>query len=294
MISLLSRSPARTLPLVDGPSRRLAGGLIALQVFVAALAIAGTTTLHARLQAAAFVAERDWLVQIATESLEAGDRLGEEALAALRARDEIAAANLLPRQAVMTLLAPWLGRDIGDDFPLPITLEVTTRAGHDMTAETIRALLPAGPDYGIHGYAGWREPVRGAADGFRFVTAGLVGLASLAAVGTIVFATRAALAANRRTIDLLHLIGAEDAHIAKRFAIQALLTGGIGGLLGAVGGGLAAFGAAVAALPRPELDAAGLAAEAWFLAPMAAMPLCAAFLSFATAWATVTAWLRTS
>ncbi len=292
MSALFSRSPVYAPPLIDRPIPRLASGLIALQVLVTVVVIAGIMIVQAGLDKSASVAERSWVVQIAAESPETGARLGEEALAILRAREDIANARLLPRQAVETLLAPWFGGDFGVDFPLPVTLEVTARADHDITAETIRALLPTDTDYAVHGNAGWREPMRGTASTFMSVSAGLIGLVGLATAAAIVLATRAAVAAHWQTIDLLHVIGADDAYIVRRFASQALLAGGVSGFLGMVGGGLLIAAAIVPALAIAELDPAVSTAETWLFAPLALIPVCTALLCFATTWVTVTVRLR--
>src|SRR3546814_5129324 len=55
------------------------------------------------------------------------------------------------------------------------------------------------------------------ADTIRLVAMILVVLIALAAVAAIVFVTRAGLAIHRPVIDLLHLIGATDAYVARQF-----------------------------------------------------------------------------
>src|SRR5690606_13282558 len=65
---------------------------------------------------------------------------------------------------------------------------------------------------------------------------GIVLLVGLAMAALVIFATRAGLAARRGTIEVLHLIGAEDAYVARQFqrhVSRLALRGGLGGWLGA-------------------------------------------------------------
>src|SRR5690606_8684376 len=71
----------------------------------------------------------------------------------------------------------------------------------------------------------------------------IVVLSGLAAISTVVFATRAGLAVHADVIDVLHLVGARDSYIAKQFERRALVLGLAGGL-----GGLAFAGVSVFAI----------------------------------------------
>src|SRR3546814_9385091 len=62
-------------------------------------------------------------------------------------------------------------------------------------------------------------------------------LVVLAASIMVAFVTRMGLAAHQRSIELLHMIGAQDSYVARQFQNHALrfgLRGGIIGLLGAL------------------------------------------------------------
>ena len=115
----------------------------------------------------------------------------------------------------------------------------------------------------------------------------VVGLVAASAVAAVVIATRAGLAVHHEAIDLLHLMGAEDAYIADQFASQALRRGLRGGALGLLLAALAlvALGTASQAvdptlLPRlwPALDQ---------VLPLILVPLATAGLGWLTARRTV-------
>ena len=57
---------------------------------------------------------------------------------------------------------------------------------------------------------------------------------TLATTGTVVFVTRTGLAIHHESIEVLHLIGAQDSYIARQFANRALMLGLRGGLMGLI------------------------------------------------------------
>ena len=69
----------------------------------------------------------------------------------------------------------------------------------------------------------------------------LTALIAGAAAATVMVATRASLAVHRETIELLHLIGAQDGFVARAFARRALGMGLRGGLIGLGLAGVAAM-----------------------------------------------------
>jgi cell division transport system permease protein len=115
----------------------------------------------------------------------------------------------------------------------------------------------------------------------------VVVLVGAAAVVTVVFVTRTGLSIHRNVIELLHLIGAHDAYVARQFQRHALRLGLTGGLIG-----LALGAATLWALARwvgqeagaivPELT---LSRTQWL--SLAAVPLAATLVAMLTARVTV-------
>jgi len=117
-------------------------------------------------------------------------------------------------------------------------------------------------------------------------------IVAIAAVSIVVFATRAGMTSHRDTIELLHLIGARDNYIARRFVTHALSYGLTGGLLGLALAAitlaalaLAARGVDQALLPRLSLDL-----TAWVA--LLCVPLASALIAMITARMTVLRALR--
>ena len=151
----------------------------------------------------------------------------------------VGATRRLSAEEQAEILAPWFGPDLPlDSLRLPVLIEVNIDGnGPDVSglAQRFAAEAP-GAVYDDHGR--WREPmVRAAQSLRRLALTALLLIACVTAV-TVALAASASLAANGQVIDVLRLIGAEDAYITRafvrRFTLRALIGGAIGTFLGLV------------------------------------------------------------
>lgn len=254
-----------------------AAAMAFLAVFALALALAAAR-LASRWDAA--------LARSATVRISAPEAEAEAQVAAtlevLRQTPGVASARRLEPAELEALLAPWLGPDLPlDTVPLPELVEVTeTAEGFD--AEGLRLRLAAeAPAAVLDDHGRWRRPLADAARRVR--TLGVIALALIAGAtaATIGLAAQASLAANRKVIEVLRLIGARDGFIARafvrRFTLRALFGATAGAGLGAM---------AVALLPAPDeaggfLTGLGFRGAGW-LWPLAIPPLAAAVALCAT------------
>ena len=168
----------------------------------------------------------------------------EAALALLRRTAGVIGAEPVPAAELRQLVEPWLVGDAGgaqaaggDELlpPLPRLIDVTFARGAeiDLAAleERLRAAVPGAsldPEAMTLGRA---------EDLARYVR--VLALASAFAVvaGVLVvvgLVTRMSLGLHRDTVELLRMMGAPDAYLARQFERHALLTGLRGGLLGFV------------------------------------------------------------
>jgi cell division transport system permease protein len=209
------------------------------------------------------------------------------ALGVLRNSPGVLRAEPLDATRVAALLAPWLGTDFdATELPLPrlIDLRVDPGAGID-TASLGARIAAAVPGAQLDDHRRWIERVLRLALAIEAV-AGLVVLQ----VGCA--AALAGLAVHQSIVEVLHLIGAPDAYIARQFARHALrlsIAGGMVGLLLAaltlLGLGAAAQGAGVienAVRLLPLLQAP----PAWW-AILLVLPVGAGLVAMATARLTV-------
>jgi cell division transport system permease protein len=273
--------------------------IIGFMVFLAALALAGSMGLDnllARWRSQIDTAFTIELPPVDGESATAATARRQAVMAALGAEPGIESATPVSEEEKARLLAPWLGADVQAlDLPLPDLIGVATKPGAapesapgatiDIPALTAR-LGALSPGASIDDHGRWRGAIAGISHTAHSAALGLLLLIGAAAALTVVFVARAGLAAHRRVIEILHLIGAHDGYIASQFQRHAFTRGLFGGVLGAVGGALV-FAGGQRLLPELADTGFGLSPLQWV--ELALLPLAAALLAMATARYTVLA-----
>jgi cell division transport system permease protein len=231
------------LPLERDPSGRFLPWLVALMVYVAALALVCA-------MAMAKIVER-WdsglsgsiTVQIPPPEAAGSPDLREAAIdrviELLLDTEGVRSAEVLEPEEIAALLRPWLGTGSSyADLPLPalIAVGIDPEAAPDFDRLS-RRLAEAVPGTLVDDHQSWLGQLLDLARTIELVAALLVLLIGASAVTMVVFATRMGLAIHGRVIELLHLIGAQDSYVAREFETHALklaLRGGVVGLLLAI------------------------------------------------------------
>jgi cell division transport system permease protein len=280
------------LSLSRDPVSRALPWLMAFMVYLGALAVAGFLIV----QQVASGWERN-LVGVVTVQLPAGAGDGDgngggdvsAALGVLRATPGIARAELVSNEEMRALLSPWLGgTGMADDLPLPrlIDVHLTPGARVDMNAlqEKLTEVVPAAlvDDHGRSLAA-----LRSVTTTIKAVSIVVIATVAFVTMGTVLVVTLAEVGIHGDTIEVLHLIGADDSFVARQFTAPVLKHALLGGIIGC-----AAAAASLLALERLAADllsgtafALGLAPAHW--AALAAVPLIAAALTLITARVTV-------
>lgn len=206
----------------------------------------------------------------------------ERALAVLSQTPGVASARALSQDEQRSLLEPWFGPDLPlDSLPVPQLIDIQeTAQGYD--ADGLRLRLQAEvPGAVLDQHTRWRRPLIAAAARLRLLGWVAMGLIGGAMAAMVTLAAHAALAANRKVIEVLRLVGATDDFIARAFVRRFTLLAGMGALLGAGGGVLA-----LALMPGDStagglLTALRFAGWHWGL-PLLVPPLAAAAAYLAT------------
>lgn len=289
------RRPEQALAQHDG-----AGALpwiVGIIAFLAALALATALALSGAADRWTAGLTGTLTVEIPAEDADDG-RPPEQRLAAvlaiLRATPGIARAEPVARERLVALLEPWLGSTAASpDLPLPQIIDVTLALDAPVDKAALRASLAAAvPAALIDDHRAWLDGLLRLARLAVALALGVVALVAAAAAGTVVFATRAGLAAHQQAIELLHLMGAHDAHIARQFARLAFIRSAVGAV-GGVGVALATFYALSLAARRIDpmlLASVGLGVGDWLAVLM--LPLAAAAVATLAAWHTVASALK--
>ena len=219
-------------------ARRFIPFMVAAMVYLATLALAGAVMVGSTVDRWSEGLRGTLTVQLP------GGR-GDSSIAETAARTDtavsllletpgIATAQPVPASDLETLLEPWLGKgNLPADLPIPVLIDVTLESGVRIDLVALqRSLSGAVPGARVSDNGVYLERLVRLARSVQLVAGVVMLLVALAAVAIIVFATRAGLSMHRETIELLHLIGARDAYIARQFVTNALWHGLLGGLIG--------------------------------------------------------------
>ncbi len=286
------------LPLGGDATRRFIPLIVGAMVYLAALALAGTFALDGTVQQWSDSLRGALTVQLPGV---AQDPEGEEAKARIDAAvgllletTGVLSASALPYAQSQALLEPWLGAgDLPADLPIPIIVDVSVDTGARINYEDLgQRLEEVVPGARINDNGVFLSRLVTLARAVQLVGLVVVFIVAVAAVSIVVFATRAGMTSHRDTIELLHLIGARDNYIARRFVTHALSYGLAGGLLGLALAvvtlaalALAARGVDQTLLPRLSLDL-----TAWVA--LLCVPIASALIAMITARVTVLRALR--
>ncbi|MHA1151315.1 MAG: cell division protein FtsX [Alphaproteobacteria bacterium] len=230
------------LPLDRDPSGRFLPWLVALMVYLAALALVCA-------MAMAKMVER-WdtglsgTITVQVPPPETGPPGAQEAaidrvIKLLLDTKAVRSAEVLEPDEIAALLEPWLGAGATyGELPLPtlISVGINPAAAPDYQ-DLARRLAEAAPGTVLDDHQNWLGQLLDLAQAIELVAALIVILVGASAVAMVIFATRMGLAIHGRVIELLHLIGAQDAYVAREFETHALklaLRGGAVGLLLAI------------------------------------------------------------
>jgi cell division transport system permease protein len=271
------------------PEGRAAGPMpwvIAIMVFLSVLAVAGGLALAAmagglRSQMAGRVT-----IQIVEADRTARDAQTRAAAAAAQRLGGVGRVSVIGEEQVQQLLSPWLGEG-GIGLPLPALIDVDLADPAALPALE-RAIRAAAPSARTDAHARWLAPLKSLVETLGWLSL-LVATATAAAV---VLAARAALNTYRDTIDVLHLLGANDGQIARLFQHRAAVDALIGGALGFAAGlfAMLLLDARIGALESELVGFAAIGPSGWLA--LVAVPLAGTLLATIAARLTVERALR--
>jgi cell division transport system permease protein len=176
-------------------------------------------------------------VVVRAQGAETPDTAAGRAAEALAGVAGVTEARALEKARAEALLEPWLGKDaLLDDLPIPRLVAVDLDRKTPATAAALdQALKAAGIDATVDDHSLWINDIERAAGIARWAALGVFLLIASAAAAVIGFATRAAMAAHRETIEVLHLSGAQASFVVMLFQTRFARAAALAGLFGASG-----------------------------------------------------------
>jgi cell division transport system permease protein len=285
--------PEPIIPPHAAPLRTLVMAM-AVMCYLAVLAAGGLVLIDRSVQAWTGDLAREVTVQIreiAGRNMEADLAT---AAAILKAAPGIANVSVLDEKAAIELLEPWIGGIQGlEDLPVPrlIAVEIDPDRAPDF-ASLDAQLRNEVPGASLDTHKRWQAELTRMARVLTLLAYAILVLIGICAIAIVVFATRAALEANREVVEVLHLVGARDSFIARQVWGRFLKSGLTAGIIGLILGILTFFLAAGAApesfsaISREFLSFSS-ARLAQNYAALAAVPLVATLISLITSRVTL-------
>ncbi len=156
----------------------------------------------------------------------------------LMATKGVKGVDVYDRARSAALLEPWLGTGaVIDDLPIPRLVTVTIDQRQPPDFKKLGAAITAAvPPASLDTHRRWQAELTRLAAGFQWIGLAILALTGAAAILLVVNTTRAALDANRDIVEVLHLVGARDAFIARHVERRFFLTGLRAGLVGTLAG----------------------------------------------------------
>jgi cell division transport system permease protein len=233
------------------PQRSIAGRslvmVIAIMTFLACLA-AGAAHLVSR-------AVSEWTASIVSEmSIEVRPMPGRDieadvtaAAEAARKTQGILSVKVFSKAESEALLQPWIGAGLDvSDLPIPrmITLTRDPNVAPD-TVDLSRRLAAIGPSASLDDHRTFVTRLSTMASALIVVAVGIVVLVLAASALAVGVATRSAVSLNHEVVEVLHLVGADDAFVAREFERRFFALGIEGGVIGAIAAAICYFVAGI-------------------------------------------------
>ncbi|MFV0626983.1 MAG: cell division protein FtsX [Alphaproteobacteria bacterium] len=158
----------------------------------------------------------------------------KKAIELLKTIDGIESVTPLEDKQLQKLLKPWLGDGIDlQDLPIPRLIDVKVRKNAAIDfKELAKKLADVSPLASLDSHKLWLAKLIEFADGLKNLALVTLALVLSISAGGIVYTTKSSLGLHKYVINILHIMGAKDAYIAKQFARRIGYISFIGGLIG--------------------------------------------------------------
>jgi cell division transport system permease protein len=226
------------VPLSRDEASRFLPWIVALMVYLTALTLAGSFTLHHTVSAGHAAQVESFSVHL-PHAGEKSQEIAEKALALVRNTPGVAEAEIVSSARIREMVEPWLGKSEALlSLPLPMIIEGRLESGSDASYDRLKARLQTiAPGADIDDHKQWLAQFTGFVHLVQWMLFAIAGLIMSASAAAVIFACKTSLKIHRGTVSLLHRLGAYDGYIASQFQHHAALLA----LKGAfVGSGLAA------------------------------------------------------
>lgn len=206
--------------------------IIGLMVFLAILALAGSNLVATQLSAWEASFTKGFTVEMplshsAQDPLAVQQSQEQSLLKALHNINGVESAQVISKSVLSPFLDPFAASESN-----MLLVDVRLRDGYELTIPQAKAQLKEFDDITLRDHKEWRQSTLNFAYTAIFTGILIACFVGIAAVATIIFVTRTGLQVHHKTIEVLHLVGAQHSYIATQFQHYAFLLARKGGLIG--------------------------------------------------------------
>jgi len=147
----------------------------------------------------------------------------KQATSILRAMPDIASVTPIKESEAARLLQPWIDdAELLKSLPVPSLIDVTVKTGSTLSADDVRQQLKTTlRDVRVDDHAAWMADLARFVNGLVVFGGVMIALTFLTLILAVSLLCRTVIATERDTIGLLHIMGADDADIARHFESHA-------------------------------------------------------------------------
>jgi len=281
------------VPLSRDEASRFLPWIIALMVYLTALTLAGSFSLHRTVTAGHNAQIRSFSVNL--PHMAAGsEETARKVLTLTQNTQGVTEATIINTGRIKEMVEPWLGKSEAlNTLPLPVIIE----AKFSPDAEIDFALLKSRiallvPDADIDDHKQWLTQFSGFIHMVQWVLTVIALFIIATTATTVVFACKTSLKIHRNTVNLLHRLGAVDGYIASQFQQHAALLALKGAFVGSgfAAGTMLAIHLMARHIDSPLFPSFALLPSHWVI--LLTLPLIMSLLALFSARISVLATLR--
>ena len=194
--------------------------------------------------------------------------------------------EIVTKEEMQDLLRPWLGAsDEIAQLPFPILIRIFRTIEDKIDIDVLKSqIVEIVPEAIINDKAEWLGNALQIVTRLLLFSWFVLGLALIIMLGSVTMICKSVLAVHRRTIEIIHLMGAQDSYIAKQFQIYTFKMTIWGSILGCLSAAVALLGIAYGFIWQDQASLGsilriiqGWHSSAWIV--LAAVPVTAVLLS---------------
>lgn len=227
-------SSRQDLPLKKDIAARFVPKIVALMVYLGTLCFVFTLFMIQSTHVWQNQLKTHLSIEVPTFSGTSSGALQSRVLQLLNQTPGVQHATAVPQKEMVNLFHSLLGEEVNIElFSLPIIIDVTLNEKEKADIPNLEIHLKnISSHIELTDHRNWQYQVLSLIQSSVLITLMVTGLILFAALATTTFATRTSLLIHRQIIEVLSLMGATNAYIAKQFQVNALKQGLIASMIG--------------------------------------------------------------